>query len=54
MARKTKMLLDYNQDEGSDDGKNDEELHTRLIVMMLTMVIRKMTPLVQVRKMTTF
>ena len=47
------MLLDYNQDEGSDDGKNDEELHTRLIVMMLTMVIRKMTTLLEMRKMKT-
>ena len=53
MARKTKMLLDYNQDEGSDDGKNDEELLTRLIVMRMTMVIRKMTRSVEMRKMTT-
>ena len=53
MARKTKMLLDYNQDEGSDDGKNDEELHTRLIVMMLTMIIRKMINMLEMRKITT-
>ena len=47
------MFLDYNKDEGSDDGKNDEELHTRLMVMMTTTVIRKMTTLVEMRKMTT-
>ena len=53
MARKTKMFLDYNKDEGSDDGMNDEELHTRLIVMMMTMLMRKMTISVEMRKMTT-
>lgn len=46
------MLLDYNKDEGSDDGKNDEELLTRLIVMRMTTVIRKMTRSVEMRKMT--